>query len=65
MKTKPYTVKVRCLINNADEEVHFFEIQIDGEWYLHFRGCDHEFHKCDACEKCQKDAYRKILNSVT
>ena len=61
MNTKPYTVNMQCPISNTKEEVHFYEIKIDGTAYLDFNGCDHGWHKCSECENCRKQAYNKML----
>ena len=64
MNPKPYTVKMQCPISGIEEEVHFYEIEIDGTANLDFKGCDHEWHKCDDCANCHKLAYNKIINGI-
>lgn len=60
MNRKPYAVAVSCPFNGRTEEVYFFEIELQGQAYLRFNGCDNEWHKCEACEECRRKAYEKL-----
>ena len=59
---RPYREKMFCPIRNIEEEVFFYEVNINGKWYLEFKGCDHQFHACDECENCRKEAYQKVIS---
>lgn len=63
-KKKPYAVSIYCPISQTVEEVYFYEVDIGGHAYLRFAGCDHEFHKCEECAKCQKDAYSEMISTI-
>lgn len=63
MSEKPYAVKIYCPISEIEEYVFFYPVERDGEWYVSFNGCDHNWHSCDECEACRKKAYNKLINT--
>ncbi len=63
MSTGQYRVKTECKIWKRPEEVFFHEVQINGEYLLAFDGCDNDYHDCQKCEECRKEAYR-VLTQV-
>lgn len=64
METRPLPVKMYCPFSNIEENVFFYPIQVDGEWYVDinsFNGCDNSWHCCQECENCKTKAYDKIF----
>ena len=65
MNTAALPVKKHCPFSNIEEDVFFYPVQIDGQWYIdknRFNGCDHNWHSCQECEDCKEKAYAKVFD---
>lgn len=60
MGERVYKVNTECQIWDRPEEVFFREVMVNGNGFLEFLGCDHDFHGCEECERCKKEAYEQL-----
>ena len=61
MNEEPYFTEIYCPKRDVEDVVFFYEVNINGTWYLEFKGCEHDWNKCPECEQCKKEAYPKII----
>lgn len=64
MDVGQYRVRVACKLWKRSEYVFFHEVQIKGEYFLAFDGCDNDFHPCEECDRCRETAYKALIQSV-
>ena len=58
---KQYPVKMYCPLTFVEDVVFFHEEPIDEGYLAVFDGCDHQYHACNECEKCRKEAFQKLI----
>ena len=49
-----------CPITEREEIVSFSLIQKGDAWQAAFNGCNGQFSKCEECDICCKEAFRKL-----
>lgn len=57
-----YPVPMYCPLTFMEDVVYFHEKPTSKGYIAVFDGCDHQFHACDECEACRKNAYQKLIS---